>query len=122
MKHFRRFSIRSLLILVTFVAIYVGYRTNAARQQRRDVAVVRDAGGVIYYDWMLQPVYDAQGNVPYIKILEDPDVMDAPKWMREFLGDEYFQRVSKVHLPANAVDESVMVAMSHFRGGMSRLL
>ena len=45
--------------------------------------MIRDAGGTIYYDWMLKPIYDADGNVPF----------DAPKWLRESLGDEYFQQV-----------------------------
>jgi hypothetical protein len=116
MTRFCRFSIRSILIVVSVLAIYFAYRANAAREQRRDVAIIHYAGGTVYYDWMLQPIYDADGNIPYFKILTDADVIDAPKWMRETLGDEYFQQVVKVHLPVNAIDDAVLAALSNLRG------
>ena len=114
MQRFRRFSIRSALVLIALIAVYLAYWTNTARQQRRDVATIRNAGGTVYYDWMLKPFYDANGNITHFLVVKDPDVIDAPKWMRSALGDEYFQQVVQVHLPVNAVDEDVVAAASNF--------
>jgi len=113
MKRLRRFSIRSALMLIAVFAVFFAYQTNAARQQRRDVAIIRDAGGTVYYDWMLQPIYDTDGSIPYFKILNDPESIDAPRWLRKSLGDEYFQQVAKVHVPANTVDDTVLEAISN---------
>ncbi len=116
MKRFRQISVRSLLVIVTLLAVWLAYRTNAARQQQRDAAVIRAAGGAIYYDWMLKPIYDAEGNVPYLKVIKDPDAIAAPKWLRKSIGDEYFQHVAQIHLPSNRINDDVIAALVNLPG------
>ena len=49
-KHLR-FSLRSLMLLVLILAVFLGWRANKARQQRRVVAAVEAYGGWVHYDY-----------------------------------------------------------------------
>ncbi len=112
MKRIFRISIRTLLVVVALTAIWMAHHVNRASSQRRAVATIRDAGGAIYYDWMLQPVYDPDGTIPYFKVIKDPDVIDAPTWLREAIGDDYFQHVVQIgSIHPHRINDDVISAM-----------
>jgi hypothetical protein len=87
-------------------------RTSAVIQQRRAVATITKAGGQIYYNWQLQPIYNAAGEADYFKVISDPDAIRAPKWLRKAIGDDYFQHVVKVHIHPDYVNEEVVAAIA----------
>src|SRR4051794_2575181 len=68
-------SLRSAMLLVLFSGLWLGWRVNRANDQRRAVVAIRRAGGGITYSnartW-------------------------APAWLRNWLGDEFFQEVTSV--------------------------
>jgi len=87
-------SLRSLLVLVTLLAVWVGIVANRAREQRRIVNALSQYPGVmILYDheWDLT----AGGEIPKPRPLGPPP--GAP-WLRSRLGDEYFVTVIGVFL------------------------
>ena len=106
-----RYSLRFFLLCVTVIAIWLGVRTNAAIQQRRAVATITNAGGHPYFNWQLQPIYDADGNVDYFKVIKDPNAVPAPKWLRRLIGDEFFQHVVKVSIHPDDVNNEIVAAM-----------
>jgi internalin A len=84
----RRFvlNLRVLMLVVLIVGGGLGWKARRASIQRRAVAAIKEAGGLIYYD------HQIQGNtrVPTARPW-------APDWLRGPLGDEFFQEVEQVH-------------------------
>ncbi|MEA1951126.1 MAG: hypothetical protein U9N87_07055, partial [Planctomycetota bacterium] len=84
-----QYSISTLLLLTAVLAIWLGYVTNRARKQRAAVAALSAIGTTISYDWEFND--------------DDVMLMDAkppgPEWLRQLIGDEYFQEVVEISLP-----------------------
>lgn len=80
-------SLRLSMGLVLVLGILMGWQVNDARNQREAVAAVKKYGGWVHYDWELVNGKLAKGTQPH-----------APKWLRRFLGDEYFQEIAHVSL------------------------
>ena len=83
MKRFTRISLRTLLILITVFAVWLAVQVNRAHRQREAVAWVEANVGMVQYDWQ----YDENDRL--IVDAESP----TPKWLRDLVGDEYFQDV-----------------------------
>ena len=87
-------SLRSLLVLFTLLAVWIGIIANRAREQRRIVAELSQyPGAMIMYDhkWDLS----AGGEIPKPRPLGPPP---GEEWLRSRLGDEYFVTVIGVFL------------------------
>jgi len=108
-----RYSLRVLFICLSAFAIWLGVRTSAAMHQRRAIATITNAGGLSYFNWQLQPIYDAEGNVDYFKVIRDPSAIPAPKWVRQLVGDEFFQHVVKVHIHPDKVNDEIISVMGN---------
>ena len=76
-----RYSLRALLIVLTLPCVWVAYQTERARSQARSVRDVQAIGGMLQFDYQLK-----SGNY-------DPNATpDAPAWLVETVGEEYFRR------------------------------
>lgn len=80
-------SIRALMGVILVLAIGMGWWANKARRQRWAVEGLERVNGSIVYDH----VY-ANGRYNY---QAQPW---GPRWLRQLLGDEYFQEVAEVNL------------------------
>lgn len=83
MKPTRRwfqYSLRSLLVILTALAVWLGVVVNRAREQREAVGAIEAAGGAVYFDWEFEPDRKPHG----------------PVWLRKIIGDDYFQRATSV--------------------------
>ncbi len=66
-----RFGLRTLLIAITVLCIWLGFKVNAARRQHEVVQAILQAGGTVAYDYQLLRVpgdsqrlqYRYQGHV-----------------------------------------------------------
>src|SRR5262245_10359599 len=96
MKKWFRFSLRTMLVLITALCIWLGFQVNAARRQREAVAAILKVGGSVKYDFqmVLNPTIPSPLNVSY-KSLKDASP-PGPAWLRHLIGDEYFQDVVEV--------------------------
>jgi hypothetical protein len=100
-----RFSLRTLLLLIAVLCIWLGIQVNAARRQREAVAVLLNAGAEIYYDYQMVPLVTATppGSFapPGIRLPDTwADVSQlppGPAWLRERIGDDYFRTVVDVY-------------------------
>jgi hypothetical protein len=81
-----QFRISTLLILVTLSGVWLGIQVNRANRQKRAVAAIQAARGVVHYDYQR----DSSGN--RIPDAEPP----GPKWLRTLIGDDYFCKVVTV--------------------------
>ena len=105
---FLRISLRGLIILSTIACLWVGKLSIEARAQKSAVDRIRRVGGGVGYDWQ-EPV-DVGGGL-YI----DPTGPSAPKWLRSLLGDDYFQKVTRVHCVEKTIDAFLVEGLPHLR-------
>ncbi len=87
------FSIRTSFVLVTAFAVYLGFAVNNASQQRKAVKAIEALGGVVRYNW--QHVPDCGFHQANDLAIREPS---GPKWLRQLIGDDYFQNVEMVNL------------------------
>jgi hypothetical protein len=74
-----QFSLRTLFVLTTALAIWLGFVVKAVREQREAVKAIEALGGVVQYDW------------------EEADFdPNSRTWLRRIVGDDYFQEASHV--------------------------
>jgi hypothetical protein len=79
----RAISLKWLLLLVLIWGVFLGWRVNRARTQRRVVQAVRNPGVTFHYDWQfVGGTYRPRRKPP------------GPDWLRRFLGNEYFKEVT----------------------------
>ena len=80
-----RFSLRALLVLVTVLCVWLGFKVNAVRKQKEAIDAIMQAGGSFWFDYQYA-VGDSNLTNP------DPDITPpGPTWLRKFLGDDYFR-------------------------------
>jgi len=102
-----RFSLRTLLLLVTALCVWLGIQVNAARRQREAVAAILSAGGTVVYDYEIVP--SASPSTALLKTLpagvrrtdkriDHNQLPHGPAWLRAQIGDDYFRTVIAVYL------------------------
>ena len=88
-----RFSLRSLLLVITLLSLWLATQANRAKRQKLAVSVVQELGGEVQYDYQLSRFEKARRTVKGLRppsVIEEPS---GPKWLRQLVGNEYFQRV-----------------------------
>lgn len=100
-----QFRLRTLLILLSAVAVWLGYLTAEARRQRDAVQALRAIGGIVWYDFELNP------TLWKAKVAKH-------KWVASFashLGPDWWADVEEVRLLANiSVSKQTLEGLSKF--------
>jgi hypothetical protein len=87
-RRYLTFSLRTLFILLTASAAWIGIATHRAREQRAAVQAIESLGAMVIYDWQNDPL-DPLGSD------ESPEPA-GPAWLRRMMGNDFFQEVSDV--------------------------
>jgi hypothetical protein len=87
-RRWLRFSLRTLLIVVTLLGIWLGVKVDQARRQKRAVDTLRMLGAGVRYEHQRLP----DGR------FDDRIELDVPAWARNLCGDDFFQTVRGVYL------------------------
>jgi hypothetical protein len=98
-----RYSLRTFLIGVTVICIWLGFKVNAANKQREAVAAARVLGGIVSYD------FDKN----------DSDVdrhPSEPAWLIKLLGVDFFHDVVEVAFRRTPADFSLGNFYPQLRG------
>src|SRR5262245_40370721 len=90
-RRFLRVSLRSFLLALTILCVWLGIQVSHAHKQRAAVAAIRNLGGSVSYDY--QKVAGGKPN----QFESDPKP-PGPDWLRSITGPEYFQDVIMVEL------------------------
>lgn len=97
-----RFSVRTLLVLITLLSVWLAIQANRARHQKTAVDEIIAAGGQVLYDYepsrfekARRLVEAAETGLPPPAFVKEPG---GPKWLRQLIGNEYFQHVVEVDL------------------------
>jgi hypothetical protein len=83
-----RFSLRTLFVLMTVAAVWLGFTMKRIRDQERAVARILELGGAVRYDYQVEAVENFNANA-------EPA---GPKWIRRVLGPQWNVRVVHVDL------------------------
>ncbi len=106
-RRYLRFSLRALIVVVLVIGGGMGWIVRSARIQRAAVAAIKDAGGMVYYDWEWSNGKRIPAGKP-----------GAPEWLTDLMGVDYFGHVTLVHLGSSSTATSR--AMAHV-GNLTRL-
>ncbi len=110
-RRWLQFSLRSVLIAVTIIAILLGWKTKRVRDQVAAVDKIRALGGTVRYGhdpkssvslWMT-PIRTASKDVP------------GPAWLRNWIGEDYFRYVVQVDfdlIPGKQLDNRDLAALA----------
>jgi hypothetical protein len=82
-------SLRALMLLILVVGLPMGWKARKVSLQKRAVARIERLRGAVDYDWQVERQY----------IRNTAKGPKAPLWLRETLGDEYFQDIVCVRIP-----------------------
>jgi hypothetical protein len=89
-----RFGLRSLMIALTVLCVWLGLKVNAARRQHAAVQAILQAGGEVSYDYQIVPItlpgYTEDYNI------DRKAVSSVPSWLRSVFGDDFFRNVTDV--------------------------
>lgn len=91
-RRWLQFSLRTFLVLLTLLGIWLGRHVELTKRQKRSVAVWRDLGAEI--GCRHEMVRAKDGRIYFESRLDPP----APAAVRRWLGDEHFETVVKVQL------------------------
>lgn len=97
-----RFSLRALMLAMTVVCVFLGwlgYHIHRARVQRAAVTALANGGHYVTYDW--QHVNGSNAG---------PVVPAGATWLREWIGNEYFQEVVKAEVFVSSDDQRKLFA------------
>jgi hypothetical protein len=78
-----RFSLRTALLVVTLLCVWLAVESTRARRQKRAIATLQQLGGRIGFDYQLDRHHE----------LTRKKQPAAPSWLRAAIGDDYFRRV-----------------------------
>lgn len=111
-RRYLTFSLRTLFILLTALAVWLGIVVNRAREQREAVKAIKALRGSVVYDWELQhtPDGDISDPRPYGK-------PTGPAWLRRITGDDYFQEPEIVTFLVNQPlsDEDILKSIPNLQ-------
>lgn len=85
-----KFSVRTLLVFMTLIAVWFAWMECTVRRQKETVAWVTGLGG---------------RAVDYDVAASKPSGPRAPAWMRELFGDDYFRRITLVQISGQTLDD-----------------
>jgi hypothetical protein len=102
-----RFSLRTLFILVTLFAAWLGLKVHQARRQQAGVKAIQELGGWVYYDVQFIEGGGARPDVDLSKVSSVPD------WLLTRLGEDFFHDVAAIDMVAELFDLSADEVMPH---------
>jgi len=107
-----RFSLRTALVTVALLSVWLGVKVQEARRQQSAVAAMLKLGVWIDYDYE----YDPQNANPGHYV---PNATPSgPAWLRRMLGDDFFRSVYTVSFPqsfdANPVTDADLQRLEGF--------
>jgi hypothetical protein len=106
-RRWLRFSLRSLLILITVLSIWLGVKVNQARRQKEAVAALRQLGATVYYSHQRRDTFPNSYDLA--------NDLSVPGWLRELAGDDFFQSAACVQVLGPVTDDALvhLAALPH---------
>ncbi|MCC6123815.1 MAG: hypothetical protein IT426_02550 [Pirellulales bacterium] len=101
-----QYRLRTLLIVMTVLAAWMAFVSHRARQQKLAVDRIKALGGTLWYDYQKlkgKPWNHSDDKIP----------PPGPAWLRNFIGEDYFQTVVTVDLSKAAVTDDDLAVLEN---------
>lgn len=105
-RRYLTFSLRTLFVLVTALAVWLGIVIDRAREQQEAVKAIEALGGVVTYDWQSTSLYGEYGMYVLWSANQKRDCRSR-KWLCPITGDDLFHDVDVVGVPATRLAETM---------------
>jgi hypothetical protein len=110
----KRFSLRSLLVVVTALAVWLGLEANAAKRQSDAVLAIRNTGGVVVYDF---ETGEESTFASYCRRLAANDVVSSVAEVR-FYGPKVRDADLQIVRSLTSIKRLVLTDTSHSDAGL----
>ncbi len=98
-------TLRAGMALVVAAALGLGWLVSWTRAQRRAIAIIEAAGGIVHFDYQKTPF----GSVDHTK------PVPGARWLRALVGDEPFRSVHYVSLSARKTcNDAALAQVANF--------
>ncbi|MEX2142884.1 MAG: hypothetical protein WD894_26745 [Pirellulales bacterium] len=87
-RRWLRFSLRTMLIVITVLSVWLGVKVDQARKQKRAVDTLRAFGADIRYE-------HHRGKNGLLHNADNE--LNVPAWARQLCGDDFFQTVRGIY-------------------------
>ena len=101
-RHWLRFSLRMLLVVITVLCVWLGFKVNAARRQKEAVAAIFRDGGSVVFDYQMVPI----AGEPDLFDVDANALPSGQAWLRQLFGDDYFRNVVLVVFLGGSIPQS----------------
>jgi hypothetical protein len=103
----RRFSLRTFLLVVTALCIWLGVKVNQARRQKEAVEALLESGANVRYMHQRDDTNPTE--------FDSSKDLGVPAWLRKLGGDDFFQTVALVQLAEMVTDQDLahLAALPH---------
>src|SRR5262249_2001048 len=103
-RRWLRYSLRTLLVAVTILCVWLGLKVNSARRQREAVATLTRSGADVSFD------YQTANNAT-------PDASPpGPAWLRNLIGDDYFTTANFVSFERRTIHREDLLQLGRLLG------
>ena len=97
------------MILVLVVGCGIGWKVSRDRSERQAVEAIRAAGGMVLYDYQFSTDPEVMRRIMRV---QEPA---APRWLRRWLGEDFFQTVMAVRI-SQAIKPEVLDSVARLNG------
>jgi len=94
-----QFSLRTLFVVMTVFAVWLGLRVHEGRKQQRAIAVIEELSGRYFYYYDADPHYQtSMAMMLMVSTGEPPAGTVRPQWLRRWVPDEYLADIVWVNV------------------------
>lgn len=109
-RRWLQFSVRTVLLLVAVLCVWLGYRVHASRQRAEAIAHIEKLGGQIYYDYQVK--LDSDGDPYLVPLTPYP----YPEWAKPLTEVLFPPRVWSVGLHSIPLSDDDIPFIAGFDG------
>lgn len=100
-RRYLTFSLGTLFVLLTALAVWLGIIANRARDQREAVKAMEALGCAVIFDWQRYPL--------------ENKTQDIPKGVRRFVGEHPFEAVDAVWATNSTSESDIQRAIPYLQ-------
>lgn len=104
-RRWLQFSLRTFLLVVAALAVWLGIEANQARKQKEAIDRILSLGGSIAFDF--------QVSIHEGKPFDPNTVPPGPTWLRRLIPSEYLDEVTAVNFVRSPVSDSDLEVLEH---------
>jgi len=99
-RRWLRFSLRTFLLVLTALCIWLGVKVNQARRQKEAVEALRSVGAYVHYAH--------QRSATHPEGFDSRIELDVPRWLRDLAGDDFFQTAVSLRIQRSVTDADLV--------------